>query len=307
MDCTLERSFPRKSTSVLNEQPQISVAMLHLINCIALALFAVSIANSYPNYTYTDYTYTDYKQGWKNAYCCEFDRVNINCTGGTVIQIKTAWFGKTVPHRKGCSGESQSMPDGGCSTNEPNIRLFIDECHGKLACSVNGGNVRPNPCGGYYKWSEVWYECVPGIELMVTKPSTKKPNYPVLGGFDENGRDLFVGRAFYRNDFLPCYVTPESNCVFGSDDVTNGNSTFEYLVGGVVNAGETKYSWLRNHRGEVPPSAVCLGQTKDGAPLFVGRAELRNGLYIGKVVPKEGLYIGLGGSLFFPDYEILVQ
>ncbi|KAF6207241.1 hypothetical protein GE061_018482 [Apolygus lucorum] len=81
-----------------------------------------------------------------------------------------------------------------------------------------------------------------------------------------------------------------------------------YLVGGVVYANGPKYSWLRNHRGEVPPAAVTLGQTKDGDPLFVGRAELGSGLYIGKVVPNQGLYIGLGGrSMFLDDYEILVE
>ncbi|KAF6197508.1 hypothetical protein GE061_020134 [Apolygus lucorum] len=265
-----------QSTSVLNEQPQISVAMLHLIKCIAPALFAVSIANSYPNYLYTDY-----KLGWKNAYCCEYENVNITCTGGTVIQIKTAWYGKALPNRKECPGRNEGMPTDGCPTNEPNIRAFIKGCHGKPACSVYRGNVDYNPCEVYSKWAEVWYECVPVVNLMVTKPSKEKPNNPVIGGFDENGRDLFVGRAFKNNDLLPCYVTPESKCVFASGDVT-GDKTFEYLVGGVVDANGPKYSWLRNHRGDVPPAAVTLGQTKYGDPLFVGRAEIGSGLYIGQ-------------------------
>ncbi|KAF6197505.1 hypothetical protein GE061_020131 [Apolygus lucorum] len=256
--------------------------MLHLINCIALALFAVYIANSY----------TDYKLGWKNASGCEYHNLEINCTGG------------------GCEdGGKKYMPKGGCSTNEYNIRLFITECHGKPACSVNRSNEQPNPCYDFYKWAEVWYECVPVQDLLVTSPSTQTPNNPVLGGFDEYGRDLFVGRAFKDNNLLPCYVTPGSYCVFSNNDVTDGNNTFDYLVGGVVYyANGPKYSWLRNHRGEVPPAAVTLGQTKDGDPLFVGRAEFGSGLYIGKVVPNQGLYIGLGGrSMFFPDYEILVQ
>ncbi|KAF6207235.1 hypothetical protein GE061_018476 [Apolygus lucorum] len=143
---------------------------------------------------------------------------------------------------------------------------------------------------------------------MVTSPSTQIPNYPVLGGFDEQGRDLFVGRAFNNNNLLPCYVTSGSSCVFSDIGREGGNYTFEFLVGGVAFNNGPRYSWLRNHRGEIPPAAVCLGQTKDGDPLFVGRVAFENGLYIGKVIPNQGLYIGLKGTeMFFPDYELLVQ
>ncbi|KAF6197507.1 hypothetical protein GE061_020133 [Apolygus lucorum] len=276
--------------------------MLHLIKSIALALFAVYIANSLPNYAYTDY-----RKGWKRALACQSDRMTVSCTGGTVIQMKTAWYGKAVPHLSGCKEESESMPSGGCSTDENNIRLFRTACHGKQTCSVYKSSSDSQPCNEH-KWMVFWYDCVPDQDLLETSPSTETPSNPVLGGFDENGRDLFVGRAFKNNDLLPCYVTPGSYCVFSNNDVTDGNNTFDYLVGGVVYANGPKYSWLQNHRGEVPRAAVTLGQTKDGDPLFVGRAEFGSGLYIGKVVPNQGLYIGLGGrSMFLDDYEILVQ
>ncbi|KAF6207238.1 hypothetical protein GE061_018479 [Apolygus lucorum] len=176
----------------------------------------------------------------------------------------------------------------------------LSRCHGKPSCSVNRGYNIPNPCN-LFKWTEFWYDCVPVQDLLVTSPSTQIPNYPILGGFDEYGRDLFVGRAFKDNDLLPCYVTPGSYCVFSNNDVTDGNNTFDYLVGGVVYANGPKYSWLRNHRGEVPPAAVTLGQTKDGDPLFVGRAEFGSGLYIGKVVPNQALFaVYIANS--YPNY-----
>ncbi|KAF6207236.1 hypothetical protein GE061_018477 [Apolygus lucorum] len=105
-----------------------------------------------------------YRQGWKHATACEYDTMNINCTGGTVIEMKTAWYGRVVPHRKECNGSSQHM-SGSCPTNEYNIRLFREACHGKPSCSVNRGYNIPDPCN-LLKWTEFWYDCVPG------KPST---------------------------------------------------------------------------------------------------------------------------------------
>ncbi|KAF6207234.1 hypothetical protein GE061_018475 [Apolygus lucorum] len=69
-----------------------------------------------------------YRQGWKHQSVCEFIAMEASCLDGKLIQVKTVWYGKTLPRKAGCTWPGNTyMPPGGCSTNEFNIRLFTTE------------------------------------------------------------------------------------------------------------------------------------------------------------------------------------
>ncbi len=79
-------------------------------------------------------------------------------------------------------------------------------------------------------------------------------------------------------------------------------SEYEVLVGGSGN-------WVQTSGDQIPPNAVPGGETEDGEPLFIGRANHEGSVTIGKVQPSHSsCYISYGGlELSFSDYEVLTN
>lgn len=128
------------------------------------------------------------------------------------------------------------------------------------------------------------------------------PLNAVQGGQDRDGGKIYVGRANYQGDLLPAKICPRHGCAFVS---WNGKEhrmhTYEALR-------STNVAWKQGSGGQVPPKAICVGQTSRGEFLYVGRTFHNGNLTVGKIHPSHGvLYIPFNGmELSFPRYEVLV-
>lgn len=80
----------------------------------------------------------------------------------------------------------------------------------------------------------------------------------------------------------------------------HAKTEYEVLVG--------QGSWVPANGTEIPPNAVPAGESEDGEPLFVGRAQHEGTVTLGKVQPSHGTcYISYAGQeLAFQEFEILV-
>lgn len=103
------------------------------------------------------------------------------------------------------------------------------------------------------------------------------PMHAVRGGTDSDGSEIFVGRAFVGGDWCPAKIVPargEAYVAFDSQEhvVTN----YDVLC-------EQRFQWVPAYGGQVPPNAVCGGQTSDGERLYIGRAYHEGSSTVGKV------------------------
>ncbi|KAG4072159.1 hypothetical protein HA402_015658 [Bradysia odoriphaga] len=124
----------------------------------------------------------------------------------------------------------------------------------------------------------------------------------VQGGRDTDGTEMFVGRAFYNNVWLPAKVLPSKNaCYVAYNGVEVHVDNFEVLI------GSTDFVWEPASDGGVPAGAVTTG--RDGnEEIFVGRGPFLNSITVGKVHPSHRcLYLGYNGrEEKVRSYEVLV-
>ncbi|CAG9857350.1 unnamed protein product [Phyllotreta striolata] len=128
------------------------------------------------------------------------------------------------------------------------------------------------------------------------------PRSALKGGFDVDGYEIFVGRAFHEGDWLPAKVIPGKQIAYVAyNGAEIGVHQFQVLC-------EQQFEWVPSSGGNIPPDAVEGGRTSDGEPLYVGRAHHEGSLTIGKVHPSHGCcYIPFnGGEHAHQSYEILV-
>ncbi|MDR2601270.1 MAG: DUF3421 domain-containing protein [Spirochaetaceae bacterium] len=67
-------------------------------------------------------------------------------------------------------------------------------------------------------------------------------------------------------------------------------------------------NWVKASNGNIPDGAIPVGKEADGKPLYIARANYKNGVHIGKVRKEFGAAnIPYGGSeVKVTDYEVLV-
>ena len=110
----------------------------------------------------------------------------------------------------------------------------------------------------------------------ITATNGSIPEGAAVNGHEQDGRPLFVCRAFLNEGLHPGKVRPEfgaANIPFGGREVKVG--TYQVLM----NPGR----WVAASGGLIPEDAVVAGHEADGEPLFVARAIFQGGLHPGKV------------------------
>ncbi|CAG9764549.1 unnamed protein product [Ceutorhynchus assimilis] len=128
------------------------------------------------------------------------------------------------------------------------------------------------------------------------------PSTAIHGGYDIDGTQIYVGRAFHEGDWLPAKVMPEKNVAYVAyNGQEHAKDRYQVLC-------EQRFDWVPSSGGHVPPGAVEGGRTSDGETLYVGRVHHEGSLTVGKVHPSHGAcYIPFGGREIGNDsYEILV-
>ncbi|XP_058125211.1 natterin-4-like [Anopheles coustani] len=127
------------------------------------------------------------------------------------------------------------------------------------------------------------------------------PQNMVRAGVDADGEVIYVGRAFHEGDMIPAKVIPGKNLAFvchGGEEVLKED--FEVLRYGA-------FVWEFSSNGSVPETAVKIGQTAEGEPLFMGRAIYNGSQTPGKVHSSHGCcYLPFDGAeVSVNEYEVL--
>ncbi|XP_022192483.2 uncharacterized protein LOC111050462 isoform X1 [Nilaparvata lugens] len=146
----------------------------------------------------------------------------------------------------------------------------------------------PAHCTGTFMW-------VQGMQGSV-------PPNAVKVGQDKDGAPIFAGRAFHEGDLIPAKINPTHNAAYvayGGQEVAK----YEYEILCSAHIG-----WQTAGDGNVPPEAICVGQTQCGEKLYLGRTMHDGTLTPGKIQPSHNcLYISYGGEeLRFTEYEVAV-
>ncbi|CAB3236036.1 unnamed protein product [Arctia plantaginis] len=121
-------------------------------------------------------------------------------------------------------------------------------------------------------------------------------------GTDEDGSEIYAGRAPHEGDILPAKVIPSKEACYvcwGGEEIPKDQ--FEVLV-------PAMFSWQFSTNGQVPPGAVEAGQTADGEKLYYGRVTHDGCTTPGKIQPSHGCcYYPFGGEeRNSTEYECLV-
>ncbi|CAB3222312.1 unnamed protein product [Arctia plantaginis] len=121
-------------------------------------------------------------------------------------------------------------------------------------------------------------------------------------GNDEDGSEIYAGRASHEGDIIPAKVIPSKQACYvsyGGEEILKDQ--FEVLIPAV-------FSWQYSMNGQVPPGAVEAGYTAEGEILYLGRVRHDGCTTPGKIQPSHGTcYYPFGGEeRSSREYEVLV-
>lgn len=142
--------------------------------------------------------------------------------------------------------------------------------------------------------------CLSGSACWVPGSAGSIPPGAIVGGQD--GEVTYIGRARFSGALIPGKLVPSHGvCYVPWGGVENAVPEYEVLCGGG--------SWIPTSGDAIPGSAVPGGETEEGEPLFIGRANHEGTITVGKVQPSHGcVYIPYGGEeLRYNEYEVFVQ
>ncbi|KAJ6643770.1 hypothetical protein Bhyg_08735 [Pseudolycoriella hygida] len=127
------------------------------------------------------------------------------------------------------------------------------------------------------------------------------PPSAVYAGNDSDGSPIYVGRAYFEGQQLPCKVMPSKNAAYVS------YAGKEHFVSNYEGLSGHGFTWIQSGHGHVPAGAVVAGNNS-GEPLYIGRAHFQGSLTPGKVHRSHAcLYIPYGGDEHaIRSYEVLV-
>ncbi|XP_034481378.1 uncharacterized protein LOC117787042 [Drosophila innubila] len=133
------------------------------------------------------------------------------------------------------------------------------------------------------------------------------PDNAVLGGFDPDGYDNFVGRVVYSSSILPARVVAEyGNATYNTETLANTATSYELLV-----ANETvSYHWKRSFDGHLEKNAVSVGTSNVNNRVYVCRGRTDSALLIGTFILSQKYCIIRYGNLplrQLSKYEVLVR
>lgn len=132
------------------------------------------------------------------------------------------------------------------------------------------------------------------------------PDGAILAGHDQDGTQIYVGRAWHNGDLIPAKVIPSKQAcyiAYGGQEILKDE--IEVLCYGNV-------TWVKSHPSTrtVPPFSVSGGTTSEGEPLYIARAYHDGALTVGKLHISHGaLYIPFAGSEvpIHSEVEVLVE
>lgn len=125
----------------------------------------------------------------------------------------------------------------------------------------------------------------------------------MVGGNDEDGAMIYVGRAEHEGDMLVCKVVPSKQIGYISQrGEALPKDIFEMLCG-------EHLKWVKCYDHVIPESAVLCGRTALDQPVYIGRGHYEGHLIIGKISSvHRALFIAYRGAERRMDsYEILVE
>ncbi|KAM8713885.1 hypothetical protein ACLKA7_014102 [Drosophila subpalustris] len=129
------------------------------------------------------------------------------------------------------------------------------------------------------------------------------PPNAVVGGNDEDGAMIYVGRAEHEGDMLVCKVVPSKQIGFISQrGEALPKDIYEMLCG-------ENLKWVNCYDHVIPETAVLCGRTVLDQPLYIGRGHYEGHLIIGKISSvHRALFIAYrGAERRLDSYEILVE
>ncbi|XP_051861677.1 translation initiation factor IF-2 [Drosophila albomicans] len=129
------------------------------------------------------------------------------------------------------------------------------------------------------------------------------PPNAVVGGNDEDGAMIYVGRAEHEGDMLVCKVVPSKQIGFISQrGEALPKDIFEMLCG-------DNLAWIKCYDHVIPENAVLCGRTSLEQPVYIGRGHYEGHLIIGKISSvHRALFIAYrGAERRLDSYEILVE
>ncbi|KAH8372090.1 hypothetical protein KR093_010053, partial [Drosophila rubida] len=129
------------------------------------------------------------------------------------------------------------------------------------------------------------------------------PPHAVVGGNDEDGAMIYVGRAEHEGDQLVCKVVPDKQIGYVSQrGEALPKDIFEVLCG-------EQLSWIKCYDHVIPETAVLCGRTALQQPVYIGRGHYEGHLIIGKISSvHRALFIAYrGAERRLDSYEVLVE
>jgi hypothetical protein len=123
-----------------------------------------------------------------------------------------------------------------------------------------------------------------------------------IAGHEADGTSLYCCRAKYQNGLHPGKVRPE----FGAANIPYGGAEVKVNPYEVYCGGG---KWVDASNGNIPEGAICLGNEKDGTPIFVARAAYNGGIHPGKIRHGFGAAnIPYGNKeVKVANYQVLVE
>ncbi|XP_062566672.1 uncharacterized protein LOC134228983 [Saccostrea cucullata] len=143
------------------------------------------------------------------------------------------------------------------------------------------------------------------MAVWVTTFGSHIPEGAMRGGFEADGRPLFIARAQIEGIMTPgkCgFHLPGALFPFGMTE----QSSYMYEVLVHPTRSRDFFDWQRASEGKVPPNAY-----KTDKDTYIGRAFYQGNLLPGKIAtghPHWCAYIGYrGNEISTKDYEVLCQ
>ncbi|KAH8402307.1 hypothetical protein KR009_011161, partial [Drosophila setifemur] len=143
----------------------------------------------------------------------------------------------------------------------------------------------------------------PAYKWVQSSAYSTLPPEAVVGGNDEDGAMIYVGRAEHDGDMLVCKVVPSKQLGFISQrGEALPKDIFEVLCG-------QNLSWIKCYDHVIPENAVLCGRTSLDQPVYIGRGHYEGHLIIGKISSvHRALFIAYrGAERRLDSYEVLVE
>ncbi|OQR67773.1 hypothetical protein BIW11_04699 [Tropilaelaps mercedesae] len=131
-----------------------------------------------------------------------------------------------------------------------------------------------------------------------------RPRKAVKGGTDTSGEELFVIRALQKEELTPGKLAPSHSAAYVPFHGREcAHRDYEVLV------ADCNLEWVKcgSDSEKLPPGSIQGGYTKDGEPLYIGRAQHRDSVTCGKVRwSSKTCYLSWGGQEhLYQTFEVL--